>query len=64
MATKLSASTPGVSDLLQQTPYGKEGVKAVVDGYVDLFDASKGNDADTRKDNYETLVNSYYDLAT
>lgn len=39
-------------------------VKKVADSYVDYFDASKGNTEKQRVENYEDVVNSYYDLAT
>ena len=42
----------------------KEDVKKVADNYVDFFDKSKGFTEKERKENYETVVNSYYDLAT
>jgi sterol 24-C-methyltransferase len=67
MASTTTASdetVPTVGSILQNTQYGKDNVKKVVDNYVDFFDASKGNHEQERKDNYETVVNSYYDLAT
>jgi sterol 24-C-methyltransferase len=39
-------------------------VEKVAGNYVDFFDASKGNTEKERKEHYETVVNSYYDLAT
>lgn len=57
MSTKQNV---GVTDLLKN----KKDVKAVADNYVDFFDKSKGNSEEERKANYETVVNSYYDLAT
>ncbi len=41
-APATEAAAPGVSGLLQNTQYGKENVKGVVDKYVDYFDKSKG----------------------
>jgi hypothetical protein len=37
-----AATVPGVGSLLQNTVYGKDQVKGVVDNYVDFFDKSKG----------------------
>ena len=71
------ATVPGVGSLLQNTVYGKDQVKGVVDNYVDFFDKSKGAcrspcavqglrstgfTEEERKEHYETVVNSYYDL--
>lgn len=50
---------------MNQNPAVKGGdVKKVADSYVDYFDASKGNTEKQRVENYEEVVNSYYDLAT
>jgi sterol 24-C-methyltransferase len=57
-------AVPSGFDLMQNTKYGKGEVKQVVDNYVDFFDKSKGFGEDERKEHYETVVNSYYDLAT
>jgi len=50
-----------LTELLKQKD---QDVKKKADSYVDYFDKSKGNFEQERKDNYEDVVNSYYDLAT
>ena len=49
---------------LQNTSMKSKDVEKVAGNYVDFFDASKGNTEKERKEHYETVVNSYYDLAT
>eukprot|EP00047_Mylnosiga_fluctuans_P001544 m.220823 g.220823 ORF g.220823 m.220823 type:complete len:352 (-) comp10466_c0_seq1:61-1116(-) len=58
------SSTPGVSQILNSGSLKQEDVKKVASNYVDFFDESKGFTEKERKENYETVVNSYYDLAT
>eukprot|EP00042_Codosiga_hollandica_P028059 m.144789 g.144789 ORF g.144789 m.144789 type:complete len:258 (+) comp52667_c1_seq4:134-907(+) len=65
MASKADDTVaPSAAGLLQNTHMEKSKIKGVVDNYVDFFDKTKGGSEELRKENYETVVNSYYDLAT
>lgn len=56
-------SEPGVTALLRNTKMKKEEVAKVADDYANFFDKDKST-AEDRKQNYASVVNAYYDLAT